>query len=501
MPQAAMEALEGRIAQIRDLQHAAALLQWDQEVHMPPKGAPARGRQLATLSALAHRLLVAGETRKLMEKAESGSATFEKDAQTHLREIRYEYDRATRLPEAFVQHLAEVRSNAYHAWVDARAHNAFETFRPHLEKIVDLMRAQAEYIGYEESPYDALLEEYERGMTAAQLRPIFGTLGERQRTLVRAVGAAPPPDTAWLAGEWDVERQWAFTMEVLRDLGYDLEAGRQDRSVHPFTTSFDLYDVRITTRFDPHDPFSALMGTIHECGHALYEQGFRPEDQLKLLGDAPGLGIHESQSRLWENVIGRSLPFWEHYLPRLQEHFPGQLAGRTAEDIYRAVNRVAPSFIRVEADECTYNLHVILRFELEVELIEGRLQVADVPEAWNAKVKDYLGLDVPDDAHGCLQDIHWSHASFGYFPTYTLGNLYAAQLCNQIEADLPGLWEDVRAGRFGPLLAWLRTHVHEVGRRKLGPAIVEAAAGAAPSPEPYLQYLESKYRALYGLDK
>ena len=315
----------------------------------------------------------------------------------------------------------------------------------------------------------------------------------------RIVNAPDQPDLEWLDQDWDEQAQWAFTIEVLEDMGYDFEAGRQDRSVHPFTTNFDLYDVRVTTRVNRRGLFSALMGSIHEGGHALYEQGFQAKDQRTVLAQAVSLGLHESQSRMWENMIGRSRAFWEHYTLKLRARYPGQLEGVTPQQIYRAINRVEPSLIRVEADECTYNLHIIMRFEMEMALLGVDLSVREIPEAWNAKIKECLGLEVPDDAQGCLQDIHWSHGSLGYFPTYALGNLYAAQLFEQILEDVPALWNHVARGDFQPLLAWLRGHVHHIGRRKTAVEIVHDATGKAPGSEAFLRYLEEKYTALYGL--
>jgi carboxypeptidase Taq len=354
-------------------------------------------------------------------------------------------------------------------------------------------------LGYSGSPYNALLEDYERGMTAEQLGELFGALIPRQRELLQRLLPVPPhAEMPWLDNTWDEAAQWGFSLRVLADMGYDWDAGRQDKSVHPFTQQLDLYDVRITTRINPRNFFSALMASMHEGGHALYDQGFQPKDRRTPLASGPSLGIHESQSRLWENLIGRSLPFWRHYTPVLREHFPGMLDGVAPEQLYRALNRVSPGLIRVEADECTYNLHIALRFEIEVGLIEGRIEVGDIPELWNAKIMEYLDLEVPDDAQGCLQDIHWSHGAMGYFPTYALGNLYAAQLVNKMSKDMPDLWEFVGAGEFGPVLGWLREHVHRYGRRKTAVELVRDATGTPPSPEPYLEYLSTKYSALYG---
>ncbi|GMU91331.1 MAG: carboxypeptidase M32 [Candidatus Hydrogenedentota bacterium] len=493
-------ALRERLGAVADVNAAIALLQWDQEVYMPPKGAEARGKQLATLSAMAHRLFTDPEVGGLIDAC-AASTNGLSYADARLVDVaRYDYERATKLPESFVREFAEACSAAFERWVKARQDSDFAQFKPHLAKLVELARRKADYLGYEGSPYNALLEEFERGMTAERLKVIFSELAAKQSALVERILASPiQPDTSWMEGEWDVQAQWDFGMRVLRDLGYDLEAGRQDKSVHPFSTIFAIDDVRITTRFDSSEPFSSLTGTIHECGHALYMQGHDREDARTPLADGASLGMHESQSRMWENIIGRSLPFWKHYTPIIKRYHKRRMSRVTPEQIYAALNRVRPSLIRVEADECTYNLHIIIRFEIEVGLIEGSIGVDDVPEAWNAKVKQYLGLDVPDDAHGCLQDIHWSHGAFGYFPTYALGNLYAAQMFEVIEKQLPTLWRDVGKGNFKPLLDWLRQNVHRHGRRKLATELIRDITGTDPSSEAFLRYLETKYRSLYGV--
>lgn len=495
----AVKPLKERMGEVIDLRSAIALLQWDQEVNMPPKAGEARGRQLATLSALAHERFTSAEFRAVLAAAEHETALSEDDA-CIVRETRHDFDHATKLPTEFVEKLAGEESSAYEAWTQARAVSDFSLFESHLQTLVDLLRKKADYLGYAESPYDALLNEFERGMTASQLRQIFSVIATEQSALVAEVMKSPhQPDVSWVDQDYSEQAQWDFTVRVLKDIGYDFEAGRQDKSVHPFTTNFDLYDVRVTTRIDPRDPFSALTGSVHEGGHALYEQGFLERDRRTVLAEGVSLGIHESQSRMWENMIGRSQPFWKHYHGAFVAAHAPRLNGRTPEDFYRAINRVTPSLIRVEADECTYNLHIILRFEIEVDLIEGRLKVSDVPEAWNAKVKQYLGLDVPSDSQGCLQDIHWSHGAMGYFPTYALGNLYAAQLFEQIETDLPSIWQQVEAGEFAGLLGWLREHIHHHGRRILPAQLVERATGKPPSPQPYLNYLRKKYGALYQI--
>ena len=499
MPSENYAALLERIGRVKDVNSAMGLLSWDQEVYMPPKAAPARGRQLATLSAISHRMFTDKEVGELLERL-GGDTSLSADATKLVEETRYDYDRATRLPETFVQKFTEERSKAYEAWVRAKGENNFEGFRPNLETIVDLSKQKADLMGYEGSPYNALLEDYERGMTTEQLRPIFSELAERQSKLVERIAASGhAPDTAWLDTEWDRDAQWEFTLRLLRDMGYDLEAGRQDESVHPFTTDFDLYDVRVTTRINTKNPFEAIMASIHEGGHGLYEQGFLASDQRTILGEAISLGIHESQSRLWETMIGQSRPFWEHYAEVLRQAFPKQLKNVSNDAVYRGVNKVQPTLRRLDADECTYNLHIILRFEIEVALIEGDLKAADIPGLWKAKMKQYLGLEVPDDARGCLQDIHWSHGSIGYFPTYALGNLYAAQFLETLIEDIPALWDEVGAGDFASLLSWLRAKVHQVGRRKQPAELVRDVTGKDPDSEAYLNYLEKKYGELYDL--
>ena len=494
MDQQRIADLREKLGEISDLNSAIALLQWDQEVYMPPKAAKGRGQQMATLSSLRHRFFTAPELGDALKELNDVSHLLDPDDAKLVEETLIDYTRAQKLPESFVREFAEAQSDAYGSWVDARKASSFEQFKPQLKRLVDLLRQRADYFGYEGSPYNALLDEYERGLTVDILTPVFTDLAKRQSDLVARVAAKPKiHDLAWLEQEWSEDAQWNFSMEVLRDLGYDFDAGRQDRSVHPFTTNFDLYDVRITTRVNKRELFSCLTGSIHECGHALYEQGFQDRDRRTCLAEAISLGIHESQSRMWENIIGRSLPFWKHYGPKMRAHFPGQLEGVSPEQICAGLNQVAPSLIRVEADECTYNLHVILRFEIELALIEGAIEVEDVPAVWNEKVKQYLGLDVPSDAEGCLQDIHWSHGAMGYFPTYALGNLYASQMFEQITKDIPDIWAQVENGAFNGLLEWLRKHVHRVGRRKTAGELIEKISGAPLSAEPFMRYLETKY--------
>ncbi|MFA7693558.1 MAG: carboxypeptidase M32 [Candidatus Hydrogenedentes bacterium] len=493
------EKLTVHMSDVGNLRAAAAVLEWDQEVYMPVAGAAARGRQLATLHAHTHKLFTHPDVGDMIARARDEGLR-NSDEEALVNEIAYQYERASRIPDNFVRRFSKARSTALQAWIQARKEEKYSVFLPHLKTLIALSREKASYLGFEETPYNALLENYERGMTAASLRAIFEVLGNRQRALLaHSLDIMDREDRSWLDQSWDTARQWSFSETVLRDMGFDFQSGRQDKSVHPFTTNFSIHDVRITTRLSENDFFSALFSSIHEGGHALYEQGFREEDEGSFLAASPSLGLHESQSRLWENAIGRCLPFWEHYLPALRTLYPGQLDQVSAVDIYKAANHIAPSLIRVEADECTYNLHVILRFELESALIEDELDAADLPAAWNEKIERYLGLTVPNDGMGCLQDIHWSHGSFGYFPTYALGNLYAAQLLKAMEQAVPSLWEDIGQGQFQGCLEWLREHVHRVGNRKTAVQIIQEATGAIPGPDAFLEYLEAKIDALAAL--
>ncbi|MEW6235997.1 MAG: carboxypeptidase M32 [Candidatus Omnitrophota bacterium] len=500
MPQEKLSQLRARLGEVSDIHSAASLLQWDMETYMPPKAAPARGEQIATLSALAHRAFTAPEMGALLHDLRQTVEQLSEDDAKLVEIALYDYERAVKLPEAFVHEFSLEQSAAFQAWLKARVEKKFALFQSRLEKLWQLLRRKADLLGYEGSPYNALLEDYERGMTAEKLKVLFGVLASCQRDLIRRiVHSSRQPDVSWTVGEWNEKTQWDFSLGVLKDMGFDFEAGRQDKSVHPFTTNFDICDVRITTRIDERNLFSALASSIHEGGHALYEQGFRLEDRRTPLAQAISLGVHESQSRLWENMIGKSLAFWKHYAPMLRDRYPERLAALTPEQVYAAVNQVRPSLIRVEADECTYNLHIILRFEIEAGLMEGTLKVCDIPQVWNEKMRDYLGLNPPDDAAGCLQDIHWSHGLVGYFPTYALGNLYAAQIFEKIMQDIPDLWTQIETGCFGGLLGWLRDNVHKHGRRLTAPQLIEKITGNEPDCEPYLRYLENKFSSLYGL--
>jgi len=489
-----MHELRNHLARITDLNHAAAVLEWDQETYMPEGGAASRARQVATLRTLAHELLTSRETERALDAARP-----ETDMDDDLvRIVRRDVKKATRVPSELVNAMSEAQGHAKGAWQKARATNTFRTFAPHLERIVDLSLEHAEALGYEDEPYDALLDIHEPDMKTRDVSATFAALKKELVPFVRDVAqdAASPGKTAPIDivhGHFPHQAQWEFGLRVARDFGYDLTRGRQDHSAHPFSTTFSIDDVRITTRIDESFFNPGFFGTLHEAGHAMYEQGIDPALERTPLADGTSLGMHESQSRMWENQVGRSLPFWEHYMPAAREAFPGALADVSAEMMYRAVNRVEPSLIRVEADELTYNLHIMLRFELERAMLAGDVAIGDLPSAWNDRMESWLGIRPGTDAEGVLQDIHWSLGALGYFPTYALGNLMSAQLFEAMHRDVPDRDVHIRNGEFAPILAWLRRNVHVWGRRRSAVEILEATCGTGLVAAPWIRYVKAKY--------
>ncbi len=473
----------------------SAALQWDQETGMPPAALDWRAEQLGYLSGRAHRLWTAPEVGRWLGECEAGgAASAEGSAESvNVRRWRRDYERAARLPTEFIEESEKTKAHAHEAWIEARRRSEFPVFQPYLEKVLALARRQADYLGYEASPYDALLEEYEPGARAADLAPVFDALRPALTALLGPAverSARVPADL--LAGDYPPERQAAFNREVAEAFGFRFDAGRIDVSAHPFCTRLGPSDHRLTTRYDRGNFLVSLYGVLHETGHGTYEQGLDPAAFGTPAGSAASLGIHESQSRMWENLVGRAPEFWARWLPRAAHHFP-RLARRTPEEMTAAANRVAPSFIRVEADQLTYDLHVTLRFQLEKRLLEGDLQAADVPAAWNEAFTESLGLKVPDDARGCLQDVHWSLGLLGYFPTYTLGNLNAAQLFARARTERPGIAGELAGGRYDGLLGWLRERVHAPGQRWDGPALMTHATGKPTAADDYLAYLRAKF--------
>jgi carboxypeptidase Taq len=498
----ALDALKERLSEIHYLGSAAAVLDWDQQTYMPPGGLHARAEQKAVLSKLSHNMFVDPEIGALLDKAEREAADLDPDDEdaSLLRVTRRDYEKATRLPESLVTELSRTTSHAQEEWAKARAADDFDHFAPWLQKIVDLERRVAEALGYEDRLYDALLDQYEPGVTSKQLDAVFSTLKEETVPLAHAIfERVDQVDSSVLTRDYDPEKQREFAEAVLKDCGFDFDRGRQDRSVHPFCTHFSRGDVRLTTRYDRNFLPMALFGSLHEMGHGLYEQGTSPSLDGTALANGASLGVHESQSRLWENLVGRSRGFWSHYFPKLVGTFPTQLKGIDEEDFYRAINRVAPSLIRVEADEVTYNLHIILRYEMENALLEDRLAVKDAPDAWNAKMEEMLGLTPPNNREGILQDVHWSIGIMGYFPTYTLGNVLSAQLWEKALEEVECIPTDVKQAHFEPLLAWLRENIHQHGRKSLPQELIRRATGKPLETAPYVRYLKAKFGDIYGV--
>ncbi len=496
-----LKRLRELLAEISDLNAAATLMHWDQQTYMPEGGIGLRSEQLATISRLAHDRLTSPELSGLLERLE-GSFDPSSEEAALVRVARRDHEQAARLPSRLVAETARAASEAEPVWVRARKASDWDAFAPHLERLLELKREAAEHLGYEDHPYDALLDLYEPGARKDRLEGLFGELKAGILPLLRRIapGGAAEDRSAPLRGYFDETKQEEFGRAVLTDLGYDWSRGRQDRVVHAFC--IDLggpQDVRITTRFDPRRVDTALFTSIHEAGHAMYEQGVSPRYARSPLAGGVSMGVHESQSRLWENLVGRSRAFWEHYYPLLREAFPGSPLEKTdLEAFYRAINEVRPSTIRIDADELTYNLHVLLRFELEVAMIEGRLGVSEIPEAWDAKVEEYLGVRPEDAGEGALQDIHWASGLFGYFPSYSVGNVLSAQFFEAALRAHPEIPEEIREGRFETLRGWLTENVYRHGRRYDPDELVERATGRPLDAAPYLGYLEEKFGALYG---
>jgi carboxypeptidase Taq len=499
----AVEQLRERMAQVSDLGNATHLLEWDQHTMMPAHGADARAEMLATLQRISHEQFVSDETGRLIDQAHgalNGAAPDSDDAAL-VRVTRRRWEKARRVPTELAADQARASSLAQEAWVKARAHSDFSAFAPYLQRNLELKRRYVECFDGFDCAYDVLLDDYEPGMKTAEVARLFSELKSELVPLIATLADLDDRiDAGWLHDRVASEAQRQVVTEVVARMGFDPEAWRLDTAVHPFATSLGSQDVRITTRWDETYFPMALFGAMHECGHGLYEAGIATALQRTPLGHGESLGLHESQSRLWENMVGRGRPFSDVLAPLISERFGGPFAGLQAERLYRAVNRVRPSLIRVEADEATYGLHIILRFELEQELIDGKLTVSELPEAWNARFKAYLGLDVPDDAQGVLQDIHWSMGSLGYFPTYALGNLIAGQLWERARLDMPGLDDELRAGELQGLRGWLRENVHRHGAKFLMPELLQRVVGGPIAVPPFVRYLKDKLGQVYGVE-
>jgi carboxypeptidase Taq len=496
-----LKQLKEILFQVYDLNAVQQLLNWDQQTYMPSGGAEERGEQLATLAQLAHERFTSPEVGQLLEDLQvfTDQLPPDSDEACLIRVTRRQYNKQTRLPASYVSEYAQVTTVAQTAWEQAKANDDFERFRPHLQRIVELRRQYAEFFAPYDHVYDPLLDDFEPDLKTAEVQQIFNSLKPEQVALIQAIASCPQVDDSFLHQPFDEKSQWEFGVEVITRFGYDWQRGRQDRSVHPFSTSFGLGDVRITTRLDPNWLAPALFGTMHECGHALYDQGISPTLRRTPLASGASMAIHESQSRLWENLVGRSRAFWTFFYPHLQKIFPQQLGNVDLNTFYRAINKVQPSLIRTEADEATYNLHVMLRLELEIALMEGNLEVQDLPEVWNSKMQEYLGIAPKTNREGVLQDIHWSFGGLGYFPTYALGNLISAQLWEAIMKDIPDLENQIEHGEFSALLSWLREKIHRHGMKFPPQELVQKVTGSTITPQPYLRYLKRKFSDIYGL--
>jgi carboxypeptidase Taq len=497
----AIQELRERLAEIADLSAAGGLLGWDQQTMMPERAAPQRAEQLGTVGKIVHERFTDAAIGRLLDAAEAGDGLGDGSVDAALvRVTRRDWEKARKVPADLAAELARAGALGHAAWVEARERSDYAAFLPALRRNVELKLRYVECFDGFDDPYDVLLDDYEEGMTSAEVDALFAQLRAALVPLIAAVAERPDAvDDGCLHGSFPVAGQRQLVGGVLRRLGWAEDGWRLDEAAHPFATSFGPGDVRLTTRYDPGYVGTALYGAIHEFGHGLYESQVDDALARTPLGEGVSLGIHESQSRLWENVVGRGRPFagWLH--GRLAEAFPERFAGVDADGFYRAVNRVQPSLIRVEADEATYGLHIILRFELERAMIAGSVALDELPEAWNARMKEYLGVDVPDDARGVLQDVHWSGGDIGYFATYALGNLIAAQLWERAQADLPGLDDALAAGDGAPLRDWLREHVHRWGRRLPPRELVQRATGTPIRVQPFADYLNGKLRPIYGI--
>jgi carboxypeptidase Taq len=494
--------LRRHLAELTDLRNTVQLLQWDQQTMMPPRGGELRADELGTVQRILHERFVSAHTGRLLDEAEDQSSRVEPDSDDGrlITIVRRRWEKARRVPAELAAEMARAASTGQEAWVAARANSDFAAFVPYLRQTLELKRRYIECFSGYDCAYDVLLDDFEPGMRTAEVKELFAELRDELVPLIAAVSErADAVDDSCLHGSFPIEGQRRLVDDVVSRMGFDPASWRLDDTVHPFATSLGSSDVRITTRWDEHFLSMGLFGAMHECGHGLYEAGIAPDLRRTPLGSGEALGLHESQSRMWENMVGRGRPFADYLAPRIAEVFDGSLSSLEPEGFYRAVNRVYPSFIRVEADEATYGLHIILRFELEQDLVEGRIAIEDLPEVWNERFHRYLGLEVPDDAHGVLQDVHWAAGLIGYFPTYAIGNLVAGQLWERVRADLPDLDAQMSAGELTALREWLRENVHRHGSKWGAGEVLERVTGAPISVGPFISYLKGKVGGIYAL--
>jgi carboxypeptidase Taq len=494
--------LKDRLRQAADINSAINVLNWDMSTYMPPGGAAARGRQMAVLQTLAHEHQTAPEIGRLLDALQpyAEGLPYDDDDAALIRRARKEYDRFVKIPTPLMSEMSEHQAVTYSLWAEARPANDFAKVRPNLEKMLDLSRRVADCFPGYASIADPLIDFADEGMKAAEVRVIFAALREQLVPLVQAISAREPADDSPLLKHYPAAQQRAFGESVIKDYGYDFTRGRQDTTHHPFMTRFAWGDIRITTRFNEHDLGNGLFSTLHEAGHALYEMGTNPDYDGLALGSGTSAGVHESQSRTWENIVGRSRGFWEHYYPSLQAVFPEQLGRVSLDAFYRAINKVQPSLIRTEADEVTYNLHVMIRFELELDLLEGRVEVKDLPRIWKERYTRDLGITPPDDKDGVLQDVHWYGGAIGgAFQGYTLGNIMSAQFYDAALKAHPNIPDEIGHGRFGTLLGWLKDNLYIHGAKYTAPELLQRITGGGLDVAPLMRYLRGKYEALYAL--
>ncbi len=473
---------------------AMAMMDWDQQTYMPRGGAEARATHLECLSRMRHQMFTSDEVQKDVVDAVAEASG---DDVALLRVIKRDLDLATKLPSELVGRKSKLAAIAHEDWVAARSKNDFKGFAPTLEKMFDIAREEAEHLGYTDHIYDALTDQYEEGATAADWTAMYESIKQPQVELVKAIQAAGPIDDSRLYGDWDKAKQSEFTEMISKAVGFDFNRGRQDTAPHPFCTGWSVGDIRLTTRYKPYLG-SAIFGTLHESGHGMYEQGSPKAWDLTSLAGGVSLGFHESQSRTWENIVGRSKSFWVRFLPDLQKAFPA-IADLSVDQFYRQINRVNPSLIRVEADELTYNLHTLVRFEIECAVLTDELKVKDMPEAWNDKYEKYLGVRPTTDSEGCLQDVHWSMGSIGYFPTYSMGNILSYQIWNSLQKDIPNTDELFAKGDFEPVLSWLQAKIYSQGRKFTPKQLILNATGEPMNAKYYLDGLSAKYHELYNI--
>jgi len=483
---------------IADVVYSASVLSWDQETYLPTEAAGFRAGQLSTLMGISHEMFTAENTGTFLKdlEKEKGLDDIQKK---NIELIAEEYSKQKKYSTRFVEEMSHAVSAAFNAWQQAKKENNFKLFAPKLQKLIEFKKRECDILGYESHPYNALLDQHEKKATVAELDVLFAEVKKQLVPFVKKIFAAQQVENKFFFQHYDKDKQWQFGIELLKQMGFDFNRGRQDISSHPFTTSLSQDDVRVTTRINESDFSEMIWSCIHEGGHALYEQGLSPAQYGMPLGEAISLGIHESQSRLWENNVGRSLAYWKNNLKRAQKYFPEQLKNIGAEDFFKGMNRVEPSLIRTNADELTYHFHIMIRYEIEKAIFEDKLAADELPEYWNAKYKEYLGIEAKDFAHGVLQDVHWSHGSFGYFPTYSLGSFYAAQFFEKAKKEIPALVTQIEEGDFKELLAWLRKNIHMHGKFYTAPQVCERITGEKLNFSHFMTYAKNKFGTIYDL--